>query len=79
MMKKRILMCILVSFAILTASMPVYAWEGDSGYAGGISSGQTPNNTTMDYREVVFLSGEPIVFKGNLTIKKSTKKDNVSV
>ncbi len=78
MIKKKVLMCILVSFAILTASMPVNAWEGDSGYAGGISSGQTPSNTTMDYREVVFLSGEPIVFKGNLTIKKSTKKDNVS-
>lgn len=56
----------------------VYAREGICGYEGGVSSGEaagTPGKAlTLDYQEVSFISGEPVVFKGTMIIKKSQKQ-----
>jgi N-acetylmuramoyl-L-alanine amidase len=62
----------------------VWGWEGGSGYEGGISSGSvggaasgTAANAAINsqYKEVCFVSGEPVVFDGTLSIKKSLKTD----
>lgn len=79
-MKKRLklVMYIISIFAMLFPTA-TFAWEGDNGYEGGISSGYKPGETKhiYDYQEVCFITGEPIVFKGTLTIAKSPKGDSV--
>lgn len=50
-----------------------HAWQGNSGYEGGISSGYMPDKTRYDYEEVVFISGEPIVMRGTVTVQKSLR------
>lgn len=78
-MKKslRLLICVIV---ISTICLPftAYAWEGDCGYEGGISSGEAPGKTSYDYKEMCFVSGEPIVMSGTLTLKKSLKQDTIA-
>ncbi|MFZ5989957.1 MAG: S-layer homology domain-containing protein [Bacillota bacterium] len=79
-MLKKVLIGSLLSFLITcsTLGVQVYARQGDSGYEGGISSGEAPGKTSFDYKEVVFITGEPIVFNGILTIKKTIKQDSSS-
>ncbi|MDP4180570.1 MAG: S-layer homology domain-containing protein [Bacillota bacterium] len=72
----------MIIFLILTLiciePMKVMATEGYSGYEGGISSGEVAGKTTYEYQEVNFLSGQPVVLKGSLTIKKALKGNAVS-
>ncbi|MCX8129083.1 MAG: S-layer homology domain-containing protein [Clostridia bacterium] len=75
--KIRIVLCIIICFSMIVPSS-VSARMGDSGYEGGISSGEAPNKALFDYQEVCFISGEPIVLKGTVLIKKSLKQDNKS-
>lgn len=67
----------------MAAPGTAYALRGDSGYEGGISSGENPNVTvtstsskiSYQYQEPFFLTGVPIVLTGTMTIKKSLKAD----
>lgn len=68
----------LVLLSGIIIPVRVDAARGDGGYEGGISSGQTPSSTIYEYQEVCFVSGEPIVFKGTLTIKKAAKQGKIS-
>lgn len=60
-----------------------FARQGDSGYEGGISTGETPNVTSTtasskaeyQYEEPCFLTGDPIMLSGKLTITKKLKED----
>jgi hypothetical protein len=74
----RRLITFLALLILLNAPAAVFAREGDCGYEGGISSGEAPGKTVFQYSEVSFISGQPIVFKGNLTVKKSLKQDTIS-
>jgi hypothetical protein len=71
---------ILVALAVTCSifAVPAYARQGDSGYEGGISSGEAPGKTSFDYKEVCFITGEPIVLSGTLTIKRSIKQDRTT-
>lgn len=71
---KLVSMTIIIVVGLL--NITVYARSGDSGFEGGISSGEVEGKTTYDYKEVVFLTGEPIIFSGTLTIKKTAKLDS---
>lgn len=78
-MKK--IIAIVLSIIIILGVTPagaVFAREGDSGYEGGISSGEAPGKTSFDYQEMCFITGEPIVLKGTLLIKKSQKQDRIT-
>ncbi len=68
---------LLIAFIMSSTSL---AWEGYNGYEGGISSGYKEGQKvlTMDYKEVCFITGEPIILKGDLTIKKSLKQDTIA-
>lgn len=78
MMKKfKKMISILAAIALLLPTA-AYAREGDCGYEGGISSGESPGKTTFDYQEVCFITGEPVVLKGTLTLKKSVKADKIT-
>ncbi|HEY9059081.1 MAG TPA: S-layer homology domain-containing protein [Pseudobacteroides sp.] len=70
------MICMLAALIINPGT--VNAVEGYSGYEGGISSGEVVGKTTYEYQEVNFLSGQPLVFKGNLTIKKSLKGESIT-
>ncbi|MCX7748641.1 MAG: S-layer homology domain-containing protein [Clostridia bacterium] len=78
MEKRIVLMVCLAVFLIFSDPLRSYARQGDSGYEGGISSGEVPNKTQYDYQEVCFITGEPVLFKGTLSVKKSAKQDSVS-
>lgn len=78
-MKKKIL-TIMIIFLIPALLCPglVLAREGIAGYEGGVSSGEVAGKTTLDYQEISFVSGKPVVFKGTLTLKKSQKQNKLS-
>ncbi|TYQ15318.1 UNVERIFIED_CONTAM: S-layer family protein [Acetivibrio alkalicellulosi] len=77
-MQKKVLNIILIVILCSTIQMPVYGRLGNSGYEGGISSGEAPGRTVFDYKEVSFVTGEPIVFEGTLTITKNLRQDNAT-
>ncbi|MDQ2084968.1 S-layer homology domain-containing protein [Herbivorax sp. ANBcel31] len=78
-MLKKLMNIILLTALIFTAMQTfVYARMGDSGYEGGISSGEAPGRTVFDYKEVVFITGEPMLFEGTLTITKNVRQDNTT-
>lgn len=58
--------------------LSVYAKGGQSGYEGGISSGKALEETSFEYQEMCFITGEPLLFKGTLKIKKTLKGDDIS-
>lgn len=81
-MKKLVMSAILLLITLLLLPGAAYAREGICGYEGGVSSGEvagTPGRAlALDYQEVSFISGEPVVFKGTMTIKKSQKQDKIA-
>lgn len=79
-MMKRGLSFIMAALIIVCSmsAAQVYAREGDSGYEGGISSGEAQGKTSFDYKELCFITGEPVVFEGTLTIKKTLKQDKTT-
>lgn len=78
-MKKVIskLICLFLLIGLLPINFS-YAREGDAGYEGGISSGESPGKTSYEYQEVCFITGEPVVLKGTLVIKKSLKQGKIT-
>lgn len=64
---------LLVLALLMLVSVPVNAQEGSMGYAGGISVNDRLLKDTYRYREVVFVTGKPVVLDGTLAIKKSVK------
>lgn len=80
MKKSKRMVLLAVIGALLLYPVNTLAWEGDNGYEGGISSGYVPGETKhiYEYQEVCFITGEPLVFKGTLTISKSLKGDTVT-
>lgn len=84
-MKKTLVL--LLSIMLLVSGIPVFADEGESSFFGGISEGtklprsidnyvttKPAKTITLQYKEVVFLTGKPIVLEGTIKIKKDTKK-----
>ncbi|MEN6315749.1 MAG: S-layer homology domain-containing protein [Clostridiaceae bacterium] len=74
MMNKKIWAIFLIFLTCLLLPGAAFAREGICGYEGGISSGEVTGKTTYDYKEVCFVTGEPVVFEGTLIIKKSQKQ-----
>lgn len=82
---KRVLAVILV---LCINFSTVFGKIGDNGFDGGISSGGvlTPLNSsnkanatqTYSYKEVVFITGTPIVFTGTVTISKTVRNETES-
>jgi hypothetical protein len=70
---------------LLTLAVPynALAIQGDSGYDGGISSGEDQSTSTSktskksiyEYQEPCFLSGVPVIFKGTVSITKKPATD----
>lgn len=78
MNKKILVLIIIILISAILLPGSVLAREGIVGYEGGISSGEVPGKTTLDYQEVTFVTGKPVVFKGTLTLKKSQKQNKLT-
>jgi len=77
---KKLMKLIICITTVLSLMLPgvVNASKGICGYEGGISSGDVSGKTSYDYVEVCFITGEPIIFKGTLTLKKAYKQGNLN-
>lgn len=83
-MKKRLwLKLVLVMFVLSITGISARAENGDIGYFGGVSEGtnlpksiekyvpvKTTNTKTLRYKEIVYISGEPITLTGTIAITK---------
>jgi N-acetylmuramoyl-L-alanine amidase len=70
-------LCFLILICVIMPG-PVYGGSEDMGFEGGISSGDASAKTPLQYQEVCLVSGEAIVLKGTLTVKKTIKQGTVS-
>lgn len=78
-MKKKIFTIISAALiTVLLTQVPVFAAIGDGGYEGGISTWNSDGKTAMNYKEVCFLTGEPIVFEGDLIVKTTARQNLVT-
>lgn len=68
----------LIFVFIIFKPAAAYARHGDSGYEGGISSGEVAGKTVLDYKEMCFITGHPTLFEGTLVIRKSSRNDTIS-
>ncbi len=74
--KRTISIVLTLCFILQGLLVPTaFAREGDCGYEGGVSSGEAAGKTSFEYQEICFVTGEPLIFKGTLTIRKSSRKD----
>lgn len=83
----RVLTGLIIVIVIMTSNVvAVLASGGEMGYSGGISEGEnlpktiekyveptTNNNRNYQYKEVVFISGEPIVFEGTIQVTNNNE------
>jgi len=76
-MKKIVSITALILAILLTVPSVAMGAAGESGYEGGISSGQNGGKTVLEYQEVSFITGEPIVLKGTITIRKTSKQSSI--
>lgn len=90
-MKKTLwLKLVLIVFAISVTGITARADAGDIGYFGGISEGTNLPKTiekhvpvkpstskTMRYKEIIYISGEPITFTGTIKVTKDDKDVSV--
>ena len=64
----------ILCLIFLVSSGAAFAREGICGYEGGISSGEAAGQTVLNYQEVSFITGEPVVLKGTVTVKKQQRQ-----
>lgn len=68
----------ILIFIFVSSPIQALAQKGNNGYEGGISAGAYKDRASLEYQEVCFITGEPIILKGELTIKKSRKQDVIN-
>ena len=64
----------ILCLIFMVSSGAAFAREGICGYEGGISSGEAAGQTVLNYQEVSFITGEPVVLKGTVTVKKQQRQ-----
>lgn len=90
-MKKIFYSLIIGVAAAAIMCAPAYANLGDFGFNGGISEGRSLPKTTellvktnkddkleSIYKEMIFLSGKPVVFEGMITVDNGQKDDDTN-
>ncbi|MCL2162793.1 MAG: S-layer homology domain-containing protein [Oscillospiraceae bacterium] len=65
--------------AFAFAPQIVFARDGVGGFDGlGISAGEITGRTALDYQEYTFITGEPVLLKGTLTMTKAVRDDRIT-
>lgn len=70
---KKIVTLIITAILIFTA-MPNYAVLNNAGFEGGIHRNERDTKKTKEYKEMLFITGKPILLQGTIEIKESEKK-----
>ncbi|WP_242863250.1 S-layer homology domain-containing protein [Caloranaerobacter ferrireducens] len=70
-MKRITIVLILV---LILHSLTVYAQINNAGFEGGIHKNEMDYKKTKQYKEVIFLTGKPILLEGKVEIKIKDKK-----
>ncbi|KPU27433.1 S-layer protein [Caloranaerobacter sp. TR13] len=70
-MKKITIVLVLV---LILHSLTVYAQINNAGFEGGIHKNEMDYKKTKQYKEVIFLTGKPILLEGKVAIKIKEKK-----
>jgi len=65
---KRIVAVIIVALIVFT-SLPNYASINNAGFEGGIHRNERDYNDTKQYKEVIFITGKPIVLEGTVELE----------
>jgi N-acetylmuramoyl-L-alanine amidase len=68
----------ILLMAIVLSPVAAYAVEGSMGYEGGISVEDPIEKGEYSYSEMIFITGEPVLLTGDLTIKKTDKNDVIT-
>lgn len=69
---------VLAAMVFCSAALTVFAGGIELGYEGGITSGSADEKTTLEYREVCFITGEPIELTGTVSVRKSARQDTIN-
>lgn len=70
---KRIVALLITATLVFTA-MPNHAVLNNAGFEGGIHRNERDNKKTKEYKEMIFVTGSPILLQGTVEIKESEKK-----
>lgn len=73
-MKKIVIL--ILSIIMLSLSVPSFAQINNAGFEGGISKDEDDYKKDKQYKEVIFVSGKPVVLYGR--IKKSVKSNKIT-
>ncbi|MFP4697184.1 MAG: S-layer homology domain-containing protein [Eubacteriales bacterium] len=85
---KKCITIVMIFILLIANNIMVLAEGGEASYFGGISEGtglprnvdgEQPNKIEMPYKEVVFISGEPIIFEGTINITRNGNIKNEGV
>ncbi|NLC67720.1 MAG: S-layer homology domain-containing protein [Clostridiaceae bacterium] len=70
---------LIAALVFCLVPMPVLASGLGLGCEGGITLGGTDEKTVLEYKEVCFITGEPVEMAGTVSIRKSTRQDMVNI
>jgi N-acetylmuramoyl-L-alanine amidase len=71
-------MMVLAAIIFCLESLTAFAGGIEMGYEGGITSGSADEKTVLEYKEVCFITGEPIELTGTVSVRKSARQDTVN-
>lgn len=70
---KKIIAAILTTLLLIT-SIPTFADKGNVGFEGGIHRNERDTSKTKQYKELLLITGKPIILEGTIEPKYSDKK-----
>ncbi|WP_352420275.1 S-layer homology domain-containing protein [Proteiniborus sp.] len=70
---KKIISFLIAATLIFTA-MPNYAVLNNAGFEGGIHRNERDTKKTKEYKEMIFITGNPTILHGTVEIKETDKK-----
>lgn len=77
MRRKRAAAIFIICGLLLSGTLQTSAYTGSMGYEGGISAADPYESGAYQYREVLFLTGRPVVLEGTMSVKKNTRQGKV--
>lgn len=79
MRKISLFIVFMVTLVCLLQPLQIFAQKAELSYEGGIFSVSKDEKVPLEYKEVCFITGEPIVFSGTVTVKKTVRQDVTNV
>lgn len=65
---------LLIAATLIFTAMPNYAVLNNAGFEGGIHKNERDTKKTKEYKEMIFITGDPVLLQGTVEIKETDKK-----